>query len=82
MANDNGPMILGVTWMESGVAVIAVAVRFFARVTVTNNVGIEDWTMLLSVVRLLQCSSLLCVSRISHVHLSVGKVVIFAGGLV
>ena len=51
MAYDNGPMILGVTWMESGLTVIAIAVRFFARFTLTNNVGIEDWTMLLAVVR-------------------------------
>ncbi len=51
MAYDNGPLILGVTWMESGFTVIAIAVRFFARVTVTNNVGIDDWVMLLAVVR-------------------------------
>lgn len=50
MAYDNGPMILGITWMEIGLVLIAIAVRFFARVNVTKNVGIEDWTMLLAVV--------------------------------
>ena len=52
MPYDKGPMILGITWMETGLAVIAVAIRFFARARITKNVGAEDWTMLLAVVRL------------------------------
>ena len=52
MPYDNGPMILGVTWMEAGLAVIAVALRLFARVRRTKSLGIEDWAMLLAMVRL------------------------------
>ena len=38
--------------MEMALAVIAVAIRFYARIRITKNVGVEDWTMLLAVVRL------------------------------
>jgi len=69
MPYDNGPMILGITWMEIGLVLIAIAVRFFARVNVTKNVGVEDWTMLVAVV----CTRQTFLPRFVHVSLSISK---------
>lgn len=62
-------MILGITWMEIGLVLIAISVRFFARVNVTKNVGVEDWTMLVAVVRTRQTFLL----RSVHVSLCISK---------
>lgn len=45
-----GPLVMGVTWSFSGLALIAVGVRFWVRIAVTKQLKIEDWLMLLAVV--------------------------------
>jgi hypothetical protein len=45
-----GPLVMGVTWSFSGLALITVGMRFWVRIAVTKQLKIEDWLMLLAVV--------------------------------
>jgi dolichyl-phosphate-mannose--protein O-mannosyl transferase len=45
-----GPMIIGLTWSFTGLAVIAVLLRLYIRKKVTHITGWDDWFMLASVV--------------------------------
>lgn len=51
MANDRGPMLNGISWIESVLVVIAIIVRFYVRVKIIHEVRLDDWTMLGAVVR-------------------------------
>ncbi|KAH7087024.1 hypothetical protein FB567DRAFT_57350 [Paraphoma chrysanthemicola] len=59
-----GPLVMGVTWSFSGLALIAVAMRFWVRVAVTKQVKIEDWLMLLAV--LLNTACVICLTLAFH----------------
>lgn len=50
MANDRGPMLNGISWMESALVIIAISVRFYVRVKIMHEVQLDDWTMLGAVV--------------------------------
>jgi hypothetical protein len=45
-----GPLVMGVAWSFSGLALITVGMRFWVRIAVTKQLKIEDWLMLLAVV--------------------------------
>lgn len=45
-----GPLVMGVTWSLSGLAIIIVAMRFWVRIAVTQGTKLEDWLMLVVVV--------------------------------
>jgi hypothetical protein len=45
-----GPLVMGVTWTFSGLALIVVFVRFWVRVTVSKKLSVEDWLMLVAAV--------------------------------
>lgn len=45
-----GPMIVGLTWTFTILAMTAVALRIYVRKTVTKALGWDDWIMLVAVV--------------------------------
>lgn len=45
-----GPLVMGLTWTFSSLALIVVIVRFWVRVAVTKILTVEDWLMLAAVV--------------------------------
>ncbi|EPE28202.1 integral membrane protein [Glarea lozoyensis ATCC 20868] len=57
----HGPLVMGVTWTFCTVAIIAVSVRFWVRVSVTKKLYVEDWLMLLAAALNLVCQSCLTV---------------------
>lgn len=57
-----GPLVMGVTWSFSGLALIAVGVRFWVRIAVTKQLKIEDWLMLLAVLLNTACVTCLTVA--------------------
>ncbi|KAJ6032084.1 hypothetical protein N7540_002816 [Penicillium herquei] len=46
---DRGPAIIALFWVESAIAVLVVALRFYGR-TLSSKLGKDDWTMLFTVV--------------------------------
>ena len=50
----HGPLVMGLTWTFSSLALIVVGVRFWVRIVVTKKLNVEDWLMLFAVV----CASL------------------------
>ncbi|KAK8024994.1 hypothetical protein PG990_002817 [Apiospora arundinis] len=57
-----GPLLMGITWAFSGLAVIAVAARFWVRIAVTKLLGGDDWLMLLAMVLNLVCQACITLS--------------------
>lgn len=57
-----GPLVMGVTWTFSGLALIAVGVRFWVRIAVIKQLKIEDWLMLLAVLLNTACVTSLTVA--------------------
>ena len=47
---DYGPSMLAATWTTWSIAVIFVALRFWARSRAVNGLGASDWCILLSLV--------------------------------
>ncbi|KUJ18478.1 uncharacterized protein LY89DRAFT_780548 [Mollisia scopiformis] len=64
-----GPMIVGLTWTFTSLAVIAVALRFYVRKFVTRALGWDDWLMLFAVVLQVANQALVTVSF----HYGLGK---------
>ena len=50
-ATDRGTALLVVVWMCAAIAVIVVAIRFYVRTHITEKVRINDWVILLTLVR-------------------------------
>ncbi|KAJ5738781.1 hypothetical protein N7493_001936 [Penicillium malachiteum] len=46
---DRGPAIIALFWVESAIAILVVALRFYGR-TLSSKLGKDDWTMLFTVV--------------------------------
>lgn len=46
---DRGPIVMGVFWAETAVAIIVVAMRFSARLII-RNLGWDDWLMFITLV--------------------------------
>ncbi|KAJ4371316.1 hypothetical protein N0V83_004533 [Neocucurbitaria cava] len=59
-----GPLVMGVTWSFSVLALITVGMRFWVRIVVTKQVKIEDWLMLLAV--LLNTACVICLTVAFH----------------
>ncbi|KAJ8062111.1 hypothetical protein OCU04_008672 [Sclerotinia nivalis] len=57
-----GPMIIGLTWAFTGLAVIAVSLRLHIRKNITHVVGWDDWFMLASVILQVANQALITVS--------------------
>lgn len=55
-----GPLVMGVTWTFSALAIIMVLVRFALRIGVTKRLHIEDWLMLVAVI--LNTASVSCLT--------------------
>lgn len=49
---DKGPMLLALWWTEAGIATVIVGLRLYTRFLMRGLV-LEDWLMLLALVRLL-----------------------------
>lgn len=47
-----GPLVMGLMWTWSALALIVVAFRFWVRIAVTKLLAVEDWLMLAAVVGL------------------------------
>jgi hypothetical protein len=47
---NHGPGILAVSWIECGLALVAVIARMYSRVEILHNIGWDDWTMLFTMV--------------------------------
>ncbi|PHH70097.1 hypothetical protein CDD82_7342 [Ophiocordyceps australis] len=45
-----GPLLIGLIWTFSGLALIFVAVRFWVRIAVTKLLNVEDWLMLAAMI--------------------------------
>lgn len=50
MANDRGPILDGISWIESVIVIIAIVVRFYVSIKIMRGVKLEDWIMLGAVV--------------------------------
>ncbi len=48
---NKAPMLRAVLSSELAVAAIIVALRFFSRIRITRSPGVDDWTMLATIVR-------------------------------
>lgn len=46
---DRGPAAVAIYWTETGIAILIVAARFYAR-TMIKSVGRDDWFMLATLV--------------------------------
>lgn len=46
---DRGPAALAIYWSETGIAILIVAARFYARLMI-KGVGRDDWFMLVTLV--------------------------------
>ncbi|KAH7384631.1 hypothetical protein BKA66DRAFT_81944 [Pyrenochaeta sp. MPI-SDFR-AT-0127] len=57
-----GPLVMGVTWTFSSLALVIVGMRFWVRIAVTKKISIEDWLMLLAVLLNTACQSCLTVA--------------------
>ncbi|KAF4633296.1 hypothetical protein G7Y89_g4834 [Cudoniella acicularis] len=64
-----GPMIIGLTWAFTGLAVITVALRLYVRKTITRISGLDDWIMLVAVILQVLNQSLVTISF----HYGLGK---------
>lgn len=53
----HGPLIMGIVWAFTAVAIAAVGLRFYLRVKLLNLVGLDDWIMLLALVSKARASS-------------------------
>lgn len=47
---DRGPQLLAMYWTELSTVTIIVALRFYARIKI-NGLGLDDWTVLFTLVR-------------------------------
>lgn len=47
--HDRGPAVVALFWSETGIAIVIVAARFYAR-TLIKAVGQDDWLMLATLV--------------------------------
>lgn len=47
---NHGPTILAVSWIECGLALVAVITRMYCRAKLIHNVGWDDWTMIFTMV--------------------------------
>ena len=47
---DKGPLIQGICWAGACLATCFVAARFFTRISLIKNLGLDDWVMLLALV--------------------------------
>jgi hypothetical protein len=47
---NHGPGILAVSWIEGGLALVAVIARMYSRAKILHNIGWDDWTMLFTMV--------------------------------
>ena len=45
---NKGPLILAIMWVECTIAILLVCARTFTRVHLVHNLGLDDWTMILS----------------------------------
>ena len=51
MADNKGPVLLGVTWMEVALTIVAITSRFFTQISVNGHrPSSSDYSMLLAVV--------------------------------
>ena len=48
---SRGPAILAVTWAECAVAFLLVSLRVFARGYLIRNFGMDDWVIIIAMVR-------------------------------
>ena len=49
---NRGSAINTLGWIECSISIVLVAARIYTRARLTHNVGIDDWTVLLALVRL------------------------------
>ncbi len=49
----HGPLIVGITWAATGIAIIAVALRFYVRKALVRVIDWDDWIMLVALVSFL-----------------------------
>lgn len=47
---DSGPAIVGVTWAFTALAIIVIALRFYVRAKVAQDLKAHDWIMLIALV--------------------------------
>lgn len=50
-AENKGPGILAAFWITTTIALVTVMGRFYIRMRVLRSVGVDDWLILLSMVR-------------------------------
>lgn len=48
---DSGPVIVGVTWAFTALSIIVIALRFYVRTKITQDLKAHDWIMLIAMVR-------------------------------
>lgn len=59
--DDKGPTVIGVNVAFAGLALVCVTLRSYARLRIVRHFGLEDWFMVLSMVRHAPCHA-------SHSH--------------
>jgi len=57
-----GPLVIGLTWTFTSLALIVVGLRFWVRISVTKKLHVEDWLMFVAVLLQLACQSCLTVA--------------------
>lgn len=50
---DSGPVIMGVTWAFTALSMIVIALRFYVRTKITQDLKAHDWIMLIALVSFL-----------------------------
>lgn len=50
-SNARGAALLGVAWTCAGLAVAVVVTRFYVRLRIIDNLRVNDWLILLTLVR-------------------------------
>lgn len=48
-----GPMIIGISWTVTGIAIVFVALRVYLRKTLKRLFGVDDWFMVFALVSIL-----------------------------
>lgn len=47
---DSGPVIMGVTWAFTALSMIVIALRFYVRTKIAQDLKAHDWIMLIALV--------------------------------
>lgn len=48
---DRGSQLLAMYWTETAIILVVVALRFYSRILI-RSLGIDDWLMLIAIVRM------------------------------